>query len=155
MSAISTLMVTDMVTLESDRPVIEAVDLLNRNRVGAVLLVDNGRLSGLFSERDLVRRVIAKGLDPKDTLVSRVATTPLVTIDVNASIREVLKSFRDGRFRHLPVVDQGGPVGILSTRDFLAYVVEGLERLIGDARYRDELSEGVDPYDHLGGSYGK
>jgi CBS domain-containing protein len=154
MTAVSALMIKDMVTMRPDRPVKEAVDLLSKNRIGAVLIVDGGKLTGLFSERDLLQRVVAKGRD-LDVLVSSVATSPVVTVDINAPAREVVQAFRDGRFRHLPVVDQGRPVGILSTRDFLAHVVEGLERFINDAGYRRELSEGVDPYDHLGGSYGK
>ena len=154
MTAVSSLMITEMVTLKPDRPVREAVDLLSKNRIGAVLIVDGGQLTGLFSERDLLQRVIAKGRD-LDVLVASVATSPVVTVDINASARDVVRAFRDGRFRHLPVIDHGRPVGILSTRDFLAHVVEGLERFINESRYRSELSEGVDPYDHLGGSYGK
>lgn len=56
--------------------------------------------------------------------------------------------------RHLPVTENGKPVGILSSRDFLAYVAGGLERIIDKLDYEETLGEGVDPYDHLGGSYG-
>jgi CBS domain-containing protein len=54
----------------------------------------------------------------------------------------------------VPIVRDGKPVGILSTRDFMAYVAGGLERLVLQARYREALDRGDDPYDHLGGAYG-
>jgi len=57
--------------------------------------------------------------------------------------------------RHLPVTENGKPVGILSSRDFLAYVAQGLERVIDELGYEQALREGEDPYDHIGGSYGK
>lgn len=54
-----------------------------------------------------------------------------------------------------PVTENGKAVGILSTRDFLAFLVEGLERYIDERKYSQEIAEGADPYDHLGGAYGK
>jgi CBS domain-containing protein len=79
----------------------------------------------------------------------------VVTIDIDAPFKAVLQVFRERRFRHLPVVEAGKPVGILSTRDFLAYLVEGLERYIDEVKYKHNLAEGIDPYDHIGGSYGR
>jgi CBS domain-containing protein len=87
--------------------------------------------------------------------VGQVCTATLATIDVNEPLKRVLEIFRQGRFRHLPVLEQGKPLGILSTRDFLAYVVDGLDRYITEKRYRSDLADGIDPYDHLGGSYGR
>jgi CBS domain-containing protein len=77
----------------------------------------------------------------------------VVTIDINAPLKSVLQVFREKKFRHLPVIDSGKPVGILSTRDFLEYLVEGLERFIDEAKYAQNLTQGIDPYDHIGGSY--
>jgi CBS domain-containing protein len=70
-------------------------------------------------------------------------------------VRSVVETFRGCRFRHLPVVRSGRAVGILSTRDFLAFVVDGLEGYVEKARYNQELASGTDPYDHIGGSYGR
>jgi CBS domain-containing protein len=68
-------------------------------------------------------------------------------------VRECAELIQAKGIRHLPVLRSGKPVGILSSRDFFAYVVEGLERLVQQGRYKEALSEGADPYDHLGGSY--
>ncbi|HVN83895.1 MAG TPA: CBS domain-containing protein [Candidatus Binatia bacterium] len=155
MAKIRELMVTETITATSNESVAEAAQRMSSNRVGAVLVVDRGVLRGLLSERDVLTRVVAEGRDPRETRVGDVATRVVVTIDVNAPLRSVLGLFREKKFRHLPVLEAGKPVGILSTRDFLDYLVDGLERFIDDATYRRELAQGVDPYDHFGGSYGK
>lgn len=155
MAGIAELMVTDMITATPEETVAEVSRRMSQNRVGAVLIVKDQALWGLFSERDLVIRVVEKGRDPKTTDVGDVATRDLVTIDVNAPVKAVLQIFREKRFRHLPVMRAGKPAGILSTRDFLEYLVEGLERYIDEMKYKRDLAEGVDPYDHLGGAYGR
>jgi CBS domain-containing protein len=94
-------------------------------------------------------------LDPKAIKVGDVATTDVVSVDVAQPLKQVLAIFRRKRFRHLPVTRDGKPVGILSTRDFLDYLVEGLERYIERSRYDRDIAEGSDPYDHFGGSYGR
>ncbi len=155
MAAIRDLMVTQLISIAPGAPVQQAASLMLENKVGAVIVVEGGKLQGILSERDLVTRVLAAG-KPFDSIRSgAVATSPVVTVDVDAPFRSVLETFRSSRFRHLPVLEDGVPVGILSTRDFLAYLVDGLEHLIDDATYREQLASGVDPYDHIGGSYDK
>jgi CBS domain-containing protein len=155
MAGIVELMVTDMITAAPEETVADVSRRMSQNRIGAVLIVKDQALWGLFSERDLVTRVVERGRDPKTTDVGDVATRDLVTIDVNAPVKAVLQIFREKRFRHLPVMRAGKPAGILSTRDFLQYLVEGLERYIDEMKYKRDLAEGVDPYDHLGGAYGR
>ena len=155
MSTIETLMATEMISAVPDETVRTAVDRMARNRVGAVLVLDGGRVAGIFSERDLLTRVIGAGRDLSATRVGEVATRDVVTIDAEQPVRSVVETFRVGRFRHLPVVRDGRAVGILSTRDFLAFVVDGLEQYVEKARYDQELAAGADPYDHVGGSYGR
>ena len=155
MAIIGSLMKTDMVTVKPDDRVAEAVRLMARNQVGAVLVVDGEALRGILSERDVLVRVVAEGRDPEDTKVGDVATTNVVSVEVATPARKCAEIQFAMGVRHLPVVDHGKPVGILSSRDFLAYVVEGLERVIDQIRYEEKLSEGEDPYDHLGGSYGR
>lgn len=155
MAGIDALMVTDMVTASQDETVAAVAQRMSRNRVGAVLVVDQHVLRGLFSERDLLTRVVQEGRDPQTTRVGEVATRDVCTIDAGAPLKEVLAVFRQKKFRHLPVVRGTTPVGILSTRDFLDYLVEGLEHYIDQLKYKRELAEGIDPYDHVGGSYGR
>jgi len=155
MAGIETLMVTDMVTATPHETVADVAKRMSSNRVGAVLLVEGNSLRGLFSERDLLTRVVQANRDPAQTKVVDVATRDVVTIDANAPVKDVLQIFREKKFRHLPVVRGTHPVGILSTRDFLDYLVEGLEHYIDQLKYKRELAEGIDPYDHVGGSYGR
>ena len=155
MSTIETLMATDMISATPDENVLMVADRMARNRVGAVVVLDGERLAGIFSERDLLNRVIGAQRDLRATRVGDVATPDVVTIDAEQPVRSVVDTFRARRFRHLPVVRDGRLVGILSTRDFLAFVVEGLERYVEKARYDQELAAGTDPYDHIGGSYGR
>ena len=155
MSTIETLMATEMISADRDEHVLEVTDRMARNRVGAVLVLDGDRLFGIFSERDLLTRVIGERRELSRTRVGEVATRDVVTIDAGQPVRSVVEIFRAHRFRHLPVIRSGRPVGILSTRDFLAYVVDGLEGYVEKARYNQELAGGSDPYDHIGGSYGR
>jgi len=155
MSTIEGLMVTDLISAAPDESVAEAADRMARNRIGAVLVLDDARLLGIFSERDLLTRVIGKQRDLHTTRVGEVATRDVVCVDVAQTIRSVVETFRTHRFRHLPVTREGRAVGILSTRDFLALVVDGLENFAEQARYNQELATGTDPYDHIGGSYGR
>jgi len=155
MAVIDTLMKTELVTAAADETVAHAAYAMARNGVGAVLVLEGEKLAGLLSERDVLTRVVAEGRDPAATTVAEVATAKLVCVDVGASVRECAEILRDREIRHLPVLHNGKPAGILSTRDFLAYVARGLERLVEQSRYEQKLAEGDDPYDHLGGSYGE
>jgi CBS domain-containing protein len=155
MAGIEALMETELITASPGESVADVAERMGRNKVGAVLVVRDRALCGLFSERDLLNRVIARRLDPKATAVGDVATGDVVSIDVAQPLKQVLAIFRRKRFRHLPVLRDGEPVGILSTRDFLDYLVEGLERYIERSKYSQDIAEGNDPYDHFGGSYGR
>jgi CBS domain-containing protein len=155
MAIIGSLMKTDMVMVGPDMTVAEAARSMTENEVGAVLVVRDGALDGILSERDVLSRVVAEGRDPAATTVLEASTRDVVSVDVGVHIRECAQLLRDRRIRHLPITENGKPAGILSSRDFFAFVVEGLEGLIDRARYEQALGEGEDPYDHLGGSYGK
>lgn len=155
MAIIGTLMKTEMITVKPDDLVSDAARSMSQNHVGAVLVIENGELKGILSERDVVTRVVAEGRDPATTTVSEIATDVVVDVDVGTHVRKCAEMQYAMGVRHLPVTDNGKPVGILSSRDFLAYVVEGLERVIDKIGYEEALGEGEDPYDHIGGSYGK
>ena len=155
MAGIEDLMVTEMITALPYETVAEAVKRMCANKVGAILIVEHGQLCGLFSERDLLTRVVEAHRDAHFLDVGSVATRDPVTVDVDASIKTVLRVFREHKFRHLPVLRDGVPVVILSTRDFLGFLVEELERHIDALKYRRDLAAGHDPYDHLGGAYGR
>ena len=108
-----------IVQLAADATVREASRLMAREKVGAVLITDGGRLSGIFTERDALGRVLARQLDPERTQLSEVMTSNPTTIEPQATAIEALRLMRDGGFRHLPIVDQEGLVGVVSFARFL------------------------------------
>jgi CBS domain-containing protein len=95
----------------------EAVAEMNRNRVGSVLVLDGGRIAGIFTERDVLRRVVGAGLDPKRSLVSDVMSTGIITITREATMEETMNIFTEKRCRHLPVMENGRLIGTISIGD--------------------------------------
>lgn len=95
-----------------------AQTMADRN-IGAVAVVAFGKLAGIFSERDIMARVVAKGLNPDETLVEGVMSKELVVADPSENIDQALQKMHSIRARHLPVVEDGKLVGMVSIRDLL------------------------------------
>ena len=87
--------------------------------VGAIAIVDGGKLVGVFSERDIMARVVAEGLDPEDTPVAKVMTRDLIVGDPAEDVPSALQKMYSVNCRHLPVVQSGKLVGMISLRDLL------------------------------------
>lgn len=155
MAIIEELMKTELITAQPGESISQVAVQMDKNGVGAVLVMDGTSLRGLFSERDLLRRVLAAGLNPDTTSVGSVMTKDPIHIGPDAKVRECVELIQKNGFRHLPVVRDGTPVGILSSRDFHEYLLRGLESFITEDRYRKALEDGEDPYDHVGGSYAR
>ena len=109
----------DLLELPAGASVRDAAQAMRDWDVGAVLVTENGRLAGIFTERDLVNRVIACDRDPESTPLSEVMTRDPDTISPGATALEALRLMEDGGYRHVPVVAEGRLVGIVSGRDFL------------------------------------
>ena len=107
-----------LVEMPGSATVFEAAKLMQANGVGSVLVTKDGSLEGIFTERDMVCRVVARGLAPEETSLDQVMTRKPDTIDANATAIEALRLMQDGGYRHLPVVQVGKLVGIVSRRDF-------------------------------------
>ena len=108
--------------------VAEAARLMKKNSVGAVMVVkDNGRLAGIFTERDAVFRVLAEGRDPKTTRLSDVMTPQPQTIAPEKPFGHALLMMHESGFRHVPVVEDGKPVGMVSARDALGPELQEFE----------------------------
>ena len=106
----------DPVTVEADATVEDAAKLMDEKDIGNVLVVENGEVQGIATDRDIVVRVIAKGNGP-DASVSDAATTDLETLEPDASIEDAIKKMEQGNVRRLPVVEDGKPVGVISLGD--------------------------------------
>jgi signal-transduction protein with cAMP-binding, CBS, and nucleotidyltransferase domain len=155
MVSIDSVMHKPIVTAAADECVDVAARRMREAGVGAVVLIEDNAVAGIFTERDLLTAVVAEGRPPESTRVGEVATREVLSVEVGAPLRACAEALRDRAIRHLPVVDDGRPIGILSARDFFGAVSDGFEKVIGRARFDEEMEQGADPYDHLGGSYGR
>ena len=109
-----------VITVPRTATVREAVELMAAARIGSVLIEDNGRVAGIFSERDVMLRVVLEKRDPKTTLVEEVMTTPVHVISMKATGDQALTIMVQEHIRHLPVVDeQGRAQAIVSMRSLL------------------------------------
>lgn len=89
-------------------------------KTGALVVLDDGKLIGIISERDIVGRVVAKGLDPREVPVAAVMTRDVHTVTENVTVLHALEMMHQGRYRHLPVVNTAGQViGMVSIRDLM------------------------------------
>ena len=109
--------------------VLDAVSVMARDRVGAVTVVDQGVLRGIFTERDLMLRVVHQGRNPETTLVRDVMTSEVKTLTDDATADEVIEVMLEGHLRHVPVLGKSGDVlGLLSIRALLEDKVHDLSR---------------------------
>lgn len=152
MSTISTLM-NQVVTVSPADTIAAVARRMAEKGVGVVVVVEAGKPFALCTERDVVQKVIALGKDPAKTTVGEVAKAVGETVTPDTRLRRCAEILRSGGYRYLPVAVEGRPVGVVSARDLFEQVVAHLEEIVDIAKYRKDLGEGVDPYDHPGGSY--
>ncbi len=114
----------ELLTAPAGMTVAEAARLMKKRNVGAMMVVDNDKLVGMFTERDALFRVLAAGLDGTTTLLSAVMTAKPRTISPDRLFVQALSVMHEGRFRHLPVVENDRPIGMISVRDALGAELE-------------------------------
>ena len=111
----------------------KAAELMADKNVGAVMVVEHERLVGIFTERDAVFRVVARGRDARTTRLGDVMTTAPQTVDPDKSFGYALLMMHENGFRHVPVIENGKPVGIVSARNALD---PELEEFVSEAQRR-------------------
>ncbi len=121
-------------TAPPETTVSNAAKLMAHKNVGAVLVVEGERLVGIFSERDVVFRVIAQGLDAKITKLTEVMTKEPKTLEPGRSYGHALLLMQENGFRHVPVVENGRPIGIVSSRNAMD---PDLEEFVFEERRRE------------------
>lgn len=120
------IMKTDVKTASADQTFADVAKLLHDNGISSVVVKDGEHLAGIVTERDIVN-VVADGLDPQTVKVGdRMTKRDLMTVEPRTDIAEAAKRMAARRIRHLPVVDRGGVVGIISIRDLTSWAVEEL-----------------------------
>ena len=112
-------------------PVIEAIRLMADKGIGAVLVMDGTRLAGILSERDYARKIVLRDRSSRDTAVAAIMTDTVVTVSPAASVEDCLQLVTERRIRHLPVVDEGRVVGVISIGDLVKAVIEQQRRELG------------------------
>ncbi|WP_019515480.1 CBS domain-containing protein [Sphingomonas sp. Mn802worker] len=117
----------DLVFISPDRTVADAVALLAERRIGAVPVLDDGRVVGVFSERDVIRCLREHGASALDQSIAAVMTAPAVTVGRDDSVLGALSLMTRRRIRHLPVVERARIVGIVSIGDLVKYRIDRIE----------------------------
>jgi CBS domain-containing protein len=118
---------TPLVTVSPSTTVMEAVRIMDQESIGAVAVTEHQTLVGMFSERDLMLRVVSERRDPEQVLIGDVMTTPVETIHRDSTADEALKLMLEKHIRHLPIVDRDGKLaGMISMRSLLHDKIEEL-----------------------------
>lgn len=113
-----------------DETVLEAIRRMAEHGVGALLVLEDDELVGLFSERDYSRKVILQGLRSQDTPVRTVMSAPVLTISPDATVQQGLSMMTENFVRHLPVTDTSGVIGVVSIGDLVKAVIQDQQALI-------------------------
>ena len=130
-STVSEVMHKGVLMLKKSETVLSSAKFLKEHNIGAIGVSDeNDNLIGMFSERDVLNRVVAMELDPSATSLDSVMTKEVITVPETQSVDEALVLMNDNKIRHLPVVDKNGKlVGMLGLRDLMQFV---MDRAIND-----------------------
>lgn len=126
------------VTAPASTTISDAARLMKQHQIGALMVVDNDKLVGVFTERDGLFRVLAAGLSGDSTPLSAVMTANPQTIGPDAGFTHALQMMHEGRYRHLPVVEDGRVIGIVSVRDALG---PELEAFVYEMLRQDQIGE--------------
>ena len=120
MLKIKDVMVTDVVTVDVDVSVRKAVERMNAQEIGCLIVLEKGQYAGILTERDVLKRVVAKALNPKKVVVGQVMTKPLVVVNPEVSLEDAVKLMLDKRVKKLPVIENKRLVGLITMTDIAA-----------------------------------
>ncbi|MDQ8020772.1 CBS domain-containing protein [Uliginosibacterium sp. H1] len=113
-----------IITVSPEQSILEALGLMAEKDISAVLVTEGERLVGIFTERDYARKVVLKGRTSKDTKVGELMTQNLLTVSPSHTVDDVMQIMTDNRFRHLPVVEKGVLMGIVTIGDAVKTVID-------------------------------
>jgi len=125
--------------LSPETTIAKAAELMAESQTGAVMVVERERLIGIFTERDALFRVLARGLDPRATPLAQVMTSQIRTVRPDDSYGYALVLMQEGGFRHAPVIENGKPIGIVSSRNAMD---PDLEEFASEAYRREHIRKG-------------
>jgi CBS domain-containing protein len=125
-------------TAPGNTTIVAAAQLMKKHGSGALMIIEDGHLAGIFTERDAVCRVLAESRDPKTTRVADMMTPKPKTIGPDKAVGHALLMMYDGGFHHVPVVERGKPLGMISARDALG---PELQEFQGELLKREHIAE--------------
>ena len=137
MSETAKVLMRDVVSVPSETTVTEVARIMKKENIGSIFVGEKTRPDGIFTERDLARKIVAEGLDPAVTPVSAAMTRKLISVESSEPLSAVFRCLAKGQFRHLPITEGGLIVGIVSLTD-LAKV---LGEMADDEKYMRSFSE--------------
>ena len=120
----------DVWSVDVDEPVLEAIQIMADRHIGALPVLRNGELAGMVSERDYARKVILLGRSSAETSVWEIMTSPVVTVGPGEDIHKCMELMTEQRIRHLPVIEEGRMVGVISIGDLVRAVIEEQQETI-------------------------
>jgi CBS domain-containing protein len=120
----------DVWSVDAEEPVLGAIQIMADRHIGALPVTRNGELVGIVSERDYARKVILLGRSSAETPVWQIMSSPVVTVSPGEDVRQCMQMMTERRIRHLPVLDGGRLVGVISIGDLVRAVIEEQDQTI-------------------------
>jgi len=120
----------DIVSIAPDASVLDAIRLMSDRGIGALVVMDGDSLAGILTERDYARKVILKGRASDATEVREIMTTDVITTTSSESVDKCMNTVTEKRIRHLPVVDEGRLIGIISIGDLVKAIISDQQQAI-------------------------
>lgn len=117
-------------SVEKSTSVLEGLNLMMKENISALLIIENGTLHGIFTERDYARKIILKGRSSKDTPISEVMTSDLLTVSPKDSVDHCMQVMTKMHIRHLPVLEDDRIAGMISIGDLVRFVIEDQKKTI-------------------------
>lgn len=148
---IADAMTAKPISVEPDRSIEDCAGVMVNSHVGSLVIIKDNRLVGIITEQDIVRKVVAKKMDPSKTFVKDVMITKLITAEPSDDIYEALVLMRDNNIRHLPVVHKHRLVGYLTIKDVLKIQPQLFEIIVEKFELREEQNKplGVGPGEEI------
>ena len=137
-------MTTKPISVSPDKNLQECAKIMDKNHVGALVIKSENKSLGVITEQDIVRKAIARGINPLTKKVKDFMAKKLLTISPNDDIYEALIKMRDSNIRHLPVVDKGVMVGLLTLKDILKIEPSLFDLLVEKFEIREEKRKPID-----------
>nr|PZN69029.1 MAG: histidine kinase [Pseudomonadota bacterium] len=125
---------SDVYSIAPDASVLDAIRLMAERHIGALLVIEDGQLVGIISERDYARKVVLKGRSSTSTTVREIMSSPVVTAEPHQTVDDAMRLMTERRIRHLPVVRNGAVAGVVSIGDLVKSVIEDQRHTIEDLK---------------------